>query len=188
MKKTIALLLITLVTIQTTKAQENGQDEFGSWMMFFGNARLSDKISISPEVQYRTYEFGSNFNQLLLRTGVNWHINKSTTASIGYGYISTDGTFSEPTGEQNTLEHRLYGQFTSKNTLGKFKATHRYRFEQRFIDSPISGNDIQYRVRYLLRVSYPIYKNTQKNGNTLLFVEEFWVLKILYCWTLTKLK
>ena len=31
MKKTIALLLITLVTIQTTKAQENGQDEFGSW-------------------------------------------------------------------------------------------------------------------------------------------------------------
>ena len=159
MKKTIALLLITLVTIQTTKAQENGQDEFGSWMMFFGNARLSENISISPEVQYRTYEFGSNFNQLLLRTGVNWHINKSTTASVGYGYISTDGTFSEPTGEQNTLEHRLYGQFTSKNTLGKFKATHRYRFEQRFIDSPISGNDIQYRVRYLLRVSYPIYKN-----------------------------
>ena len=159
MKKTIALLLITLVIIQTTKAQENGQDEFGSWMMFFGNARLSEKISISPEVQYRTYEFGSNFNQLLLRTGVNWHINKSTTASIGYGYISTDGTFSEPTGEQNTLEHRLYGQFTSKNTLGKFKATHRYRFEQRFIDSPVSGNDTQYRVRYLLRVSYPIYKN-----------------------------
>ena len=29
MKKNIALLLITLVTIQTTKAQENGQDEFG---------------------------------------------------------------------------------------------------------------------------------------------------------------
>lgn len=159
MKKTIALLLITLVTIQTTKAQENGQDEFGSWLMFFGNARLSDKISISPEVQYRTYEFGSNFNQLLIRTGVNWHINKNTTAAVGYGYITTDGTFSEPTGEQNTLEHRLYGQFISKNTLGKFKATHRYRFEQRFIDSPISGNDTQYRARYLLRVSYPIDKN-----------------------------
>ena len=79
--------------------------------------------------------------------------------TIGYGYISTDGTFSKPTGEQNTLEHRLYGQFTSKNTLGKFKATHRYRFEQRFIDSPISGKDTQYRSRYLLRVSYPIDKN-----------------------------
>ena len=35
MKKTIALLLITLVTIQNTNAQENGQDEFGSWGMFF---------------------------------------------------------------------------------------------------------------------------------------------------------
>ncbi|MFT6825591.1 MAG: hypothetical protein ACJAYD_000136 [Patiriisocius sp.] len=156
MKQTIALLLITLLTIQYTNAQENGQDDVGSWFMFFGNTRLSKRISISPEVQYRTYEFGSNFNQLLLRNGVNWHINKSTIATLGYGYISTDGTFNEPAGEQNTLEHRLYGQFTSKNSLGKFKATHRYRFEQRFINSPVSGNDTQYRMRYLLRLSYPI--------------------------------
>lgn len=156
MKQTIALLLITLLTIQYTNAQENGQDDVGSWFMFFGNTRLSKCISISPEVQYRTYEFGSNFNQLLLRNGVNWHINKSTIATLGYGYISTDGTFNEPAGEQNTLEHRLYGQFTSKNSLGKFKATHRYRFEQRFINSPVSGNDTQYRMRYLLRLSYPI--------------------------------
>ena len=159
MKKTIALLFITLVTIQYTNAQANGQDEFGSWEMFFGNVRLTDKISISPEVQYRTYEFGSNFNQLLLRTGINWHLNKSTMASIGYGYISTDRTFSEPNGEQNTQEHRLYGQFTSKNTLGKFKATHRYRFEQRFINSPTSGKDTQYRARYLLRLTYPLSEN-----------------------------
>jgi hypothetical protein len=156
MKQTMALLLITLLTIQYTNAQENGQDDVGSWFMFFGNTRLSKRISISPEVQYRTYEFGSNFNQLLLRNGVNWHINKSTIATLGYGYISTDGTFNEPAGEQNTLEHRLYGQFTSKNSLGKFKATHRYRFEQRFINSPVSGNDTQYRMRYLLRLSYPI--------------------------------
>ena len=80
-------------------------------------------------------------------------------ATVGYGYISTDGTFNEPTGEQNTLEHRLYGQFTSKNTLGEFKATQRYRFEQRFIDTPVSGNDIQYRVRYLLRLTYPLSEN-----------------------------
>ena len=159
MKKTIALLFITLITIQYTNAQANGQDEFGSWEMFFGNVRLTDKISISPEVQYRTYEFGSNFNQLLLRTGINWHLNKSTMASIGYGYISTDGTFSEPNGEQNTQEHRLYVQFTSKNSLGKFKATHRYRFEQRFINSPTSGNDTQYRARYLLRLTYPLSEN-----------------------------
>ena len=42
MKKTIALLFITLVTIQYTNAQANGQDEFGSWEMFFGNVRLID--------------------------------------------------------------------------------------------------------------------------------------------------
>ena len=65
MKKNIALLLVTLLSIQYTNAQQDGQDDLGSWFMFFGNTRLSDRISISPEVQYRTYEFGSNFNQFL---------------------------------------------------------------------------------------------------------------------------
>ena len=156
MKKNIALLLITLLSIQYTNAQQDGQDDLGSWFMFFGNTRLSDRISISPEVQYRTYEFGSNFNQLLIRSGINWHLNKNTTATLGYGYITTDGTFEEPTGESNTIEHRLYGQFTSKNTLGKFKTTHRYRLEQRFIDSEASSSNTQYRARYLVRITYPI--------------------------------
>ena len=155
MKKNILLLLIALVSTQFSNAQEDGQDEFGSWAMFFGNVRLSERISISPEVQYRTYEFGSNFNQLLLRTGVNWHITDKAFATLGYGYISTDTNFEEPVGEENTLEHRLYGQFTIKNSLWKFKSTHRYRFEQRFIDSP-NGSDTQYRMRYLLRLTYPI--------------------------------
>lgn len=156
MRKITILFLITLFTSQFSKAQEDGQDEFGSWGMFFGNVRISERISISPEVQYRTYEFGSNFNQLLLRTGINWHITDKAFATIGYGFISTDGTFEEPTGEENTLENRLYGQFTIKNSLWKFKSTHRYRFEQRFIDSPTNGNDTQYRMRYLLRLTYPI--------------------------------
>jgi hypothetical protein len=156
MKKTIALLLITIITIQSTGAQEDGQDEFGSWFMFFGNARISERISISPEVQYRTFEFGSNFNQLLLRTGVNWHITDKAAVTLGYGYITTDVTFEEPVGEENLTEHRLYGQFTIKNSLWKFKSTHRYRFEQRFIDIPNIGSDTQYRIRYLLRLTYPI--------------------------------
>ena len=156
MKKNIALLLVTLLSIQYTNAQQDGQDDLGSWFMFFGNTRLSDRISISPEVQYRTYEFGSNFNQLLIRSGINWHLNKNTTATLGYGYITTDGTFEEPTGESNTIEHRLYGQFTSKNTLGKFKTTHRYRLEPRFIDSEASSSNTQYRTRYLVRITSPI--------------------------------
>lgn len=157
MNKKFILIVLALIAINTNiKAQETGKDNLGSWVMFFGNARITDNFSISPEIQYRTFEVGSNFNQLLIRNGFNWHINKNATATLGYGYISTDGTFEEPSGEENTTEHRLYGQFSLSNTIWKIKASHRYRLEQRFIDNPISGNDTQYRARYLLRLTYPI--------------------------------
>lgn len=153
----LILISVVLLTINTQlNAQENGEDDLGSWVMFFGNARLTERISISPEIQYRTFEVGSTFNQLLIRNGFNWHINEKATATLGYGYITTDGTFEEPSGEENTTEHRIYGQFSLKNTIGKLKFSHRYRLEQRFIDSPTSGNDTQYRARYLLRLTYPI--------------------------------
>ena len=171
MKKKI-LLIIAIIVINNAQliAQETGENSLGSWGMFFGNVKLSERISISPEIQYRTYEVGSNFNQLLIRNGFNWHITDKATATLGYGYIATDGTFEEPEGEENTIEHRLYGQFTSKNTLRKFKLVHRYRFEQRFIDSPTNGNDTQYRVRYLLRVTYPINENWYLSAYDEIFV------------------
>ena len=160
MIKKLILFIVVLLSINTQlNAQETGEDNLGSWAMFFGNARITDRLSVSPEIQYRTYEVGSNFNQLLIRNGFNWHINGKATATLGYGYISTDGTFEEPNDEENTIEHRLYAQFVVKNSLWKIKSVHRYRFEQRFIDSPTNGNDTQYRVRYLLRLTYPINDN-----------------------------
>ena len=160
MIKKLILFIVVLLSINTQlNAQETGEDNLGGWAMFFGNARITDRLSVSPEIQYRTYEVGSNFNQLLIRNGFNWHINGKATATLGYGYISTDGTFEEPNDEENTIEHRLYAQFVVKNSLWKIKSVHRYRFEQRFIDSPTNGNDTQYRVRYLLRLTYPINDN-----------------------------
>ncbi|WP_415374338.1 DUF2490 domain-containing protein [Patiriisocius sp. Uisw_017] len=157
MKRLLALtVILSVLPLTKTNAQETGQDKLGSWRMFFGNVRLSERISISPEIQYRTYEVGSNFNQLLVRNGFNWHITDKAAVTLGYAYISTDVTFEEPSGEENITEHRLYGQFIIRNSLWKFKSVHRYRFEQRFIDSPTNGNATQYRARYLLRLTYPI--------------------------------
>lgn len=157
MKKHITILFTMLFIITSAEySQETGEDNLGSWAMFFGNAKITDRISVSPEIQYRTYEVGSNFNQLLIRNGFNWHLSDKATATLGYGFISTDGTFEEPNGEKNTTEHRLYGQFSLKNVVGKIQFSHRYRLEQRFINNPTSGNDTQYRARYLLRLTYPI--------------------------------
>lgn len=140
----------------TINAQERGEDKFGSWFMFFSTNRISEKMSIHAEAQYRTYEFGSNFNQLLLRTGLNYNISDNAMVTVGYGNITTDGTFIEPAEEENVNENRIYQQFVLRNTVGKLKFSHRYRLEQRFINRPQGSNTTEHRARYFLRLTYPL--------------------------------
>lgn len=141
--------------IQNNQAQETGEDKWGAWYMYFGTNKVSNKLSIHTEAQFRYYEVTSTFNQLLLRTGLNYHINENAIATLGYGYISTDGTFEDIPAEENANEHRIFQQFILKNKVGKFKFEHRYRLEQRFISTQID-DFTEHRARYRLQLTYPI--------------------------------
>ncbi len=162
MKKTVVLLALILINF-STYSQDNGDDKLGSWHMYFGTNKISDKFSIHTEAQLRYFENGKTFNQLLLRTGLNYHINEDAIVTLGYGHITTDGTFEEFDNEVNTLENRIFEQFILKNKVGKFKFEHRYRLEQRFIKSRdfLSNperdiKDTQHRARYRLQVTLPL--------------------------------
>lgn len=154
--KKILITLMLCFYCLLISAQESGQSNFGFWGMYFGTNKVSEKLSIHSEAQYRTYEFVSNFNQLLLRTGVNYQISDNATVTLGYGYISTDPTFSEFDSEKKIIEHRIFQQFSLRNTVGRFVFSHRYRIEQRFIDIPLAGSVTEHRGRYLLRITYPL--------------------------------
>lgn len=153
MKKTLSLLAL-FFTISTF-AQQIGDDKLGSWHMYFGTNTISEKVSLHTEAQMRYYENGKNFNQLLLRTGINYHINPNAIATFGYGFIETDVTFEELGDLANLTEHRIFEQFILKNTVGQFKFEHRYRLEQRFISFP-DRNETQNRARYRLQVTLPL--------------------------------
>lgn len=153
MKRT--LLFFILLFSVSVYAQESGENELGSWHMYFGTNRISEKLSIHSEAQLRYYENGKNFNQLLLRTGLNHHIDSNAIATLGYGYIATDGTFEEFSGERDSREHRIFEQFILKNEVWKFNFEHRYRLEQRFLDFG-DRTDTQHRARYRLQVTLPL--------------------------------
>lgn len=152
----IIFLLLGLFLISTIgTSQDNGDDKLGSWHMYFGTNQISEKLSMHTEAQLRYFENGKNFNQLLLRTGLNYHMNPNAIATLGYGHITTDGTFEEFDNEINTVEHRIFEQFILKNTVSKFKFEHRYRLEQRFI-KVVDAKDTQHRARYRLQVTIPL--------------------------------
>jgi len=136
-------------------AQQAGENEFGAWYMYFGTNKIAKRYSLHTEAQFRFYETTSNFNQLLLRTGLNYHINPNAIATAGYGYITTDGTFLEFPGEVNSREHRIFEQFILKNKVWEFLFEHRYRLEQRFLDFG-TRTDTQHRARYRIQVTLPL--------------------------------
>ena len=149
--------LILFLTVSTAFAQDNGENKLGSWHMYFGTNKISEKLSIHSEAQLRYYEQGKNFNQLLLRTGLNYHIGPNAIATLGYGYITTDGTFLEFSDETNSREHRIFQQFILKNKVSNVAFEHRYRLEQRFLDFG-SNTDTEHRARYRIQVTVPVSK------------------------------
>jgi len=166
MRKVITLLVL-LATINQANAQSGGtgEDDFGSWFMYFGTNKIADKWSIHTEAQFRYYEMASNFNQLLLRTGINYHINPDAIATLGYGFIETDPTFSEfdviggdALIKNNSIsEHRIFEQFILKNKIWEFNFEHRYRLEQRFVQNNFSGiSNTLHRARYRIQMTLPL--------------------------------
>ena len=160
--------LILLGVASSGYSQDNGEDRLGIWYMYFGMNTVAERWSIHSEAQFRYYETPGNFNQMLLRTGMNYHINQNAIATLGYAYIDTDPTFEEEAlqdaafnGNQ-ILEHRIFQQFILKNKVSKVAFEHRYRLEQRFIrnkDLSRFGPEIkatEHRARYRLQVTVPL--------------------------------
>jgi hypothetical protein len=140
--------------------------------MLFNQTRLHDKWSLHAEAQYRSYEIAPNIEQLLLRTGVNYHINNSAFATVGYANISNYAFDKDQLDGVQVSENRLWQQFLMRNSIGRFFFEHRYRLEQRWLHS---NNNTRYlnRVRYLVRMNVPLNKKQiEKKTFFLTFYDE----------------
>lgn len=157
----ISLLLLFGFFQNTVSGQETGEERLGAWYMYFGTHRLSERLSFHNEAQFRYYDLGGKFNQLLLRAGVNYHGKPGNLYTIGFAYIDTD-SFEEPPPPQpgaeqgrNTPEHRLFEQYINRHKLGSLLAEHRFRLEQRFL---MLGDtrETEHRTRYRLQLTKPL--------------------------------
>ncbi|MHA7830767.1 MAG: DUF2490 domain-containing protein [Flagellimonas sp.] len=154
MIKKLAPLFI-LFGLSTINAQQPGEDELGAWYMYFGMNKVSERFSLHTEAQFRYYEPTSNFNQMLLRTGLNYHINPNAIATAGYAYIQTDTSFEDIMDQVDSREHRIFEQFILRDKVWEFLFEHRYRLEQRFFDFG-DVTDTQHRARYRIQMTLPL--------------------------------
>ena len=143
--------------------------------MFFNQIRLHQKWSIHTEAQYRSFEITPNPDQIMLRIGANYHINNNYSASMGYAYVSNFHFDKEQVSGIQVSENRMWQQFLMKNILGRVNFEHRYRLEQRWLQTT-SGDKYLNRIRYLLRVTVPLNKKQmEKHTVFLTFYDELFI-------------
>ena len=147
MKKVLYILIFSLISFGV-QSQESGP---GNWLIYIGSKQLNSKWNFHHEVQYRNYNAIGDLEQLLLRTGLGYNIGKKSNLLLGYGYINSENYTGNDEEKFTVEEHRIFQQLITKQNLGKVALQHRYRFEQRFVES-----DFKTRFRYFLSMNIPL--------------------------------
>lgn len=153
MKKIYLFLLLFLGVAIGAEAQQANQ--FTSWWGYSGTHRLSDKVSFSTLYSWRRTDFVKNWQQSLLRLGLNYHYNDKLVLTAGYDWVETYPYGEQPIAKQ-TREQRSFQVITVKNNIDRVKLKHRYRLEQRY-----SNGNFLNRFRYRFTTSFPLNKPTE---------------------------
>lgn len=168
MKKSVIATLCLLFTFTLlVHGQNNRINTYGSigWFNGFATVQLNPKFSLHGEYQWRRADVIANWQQSLLRVGLNYHLNPRVLFRAGYAWIETF-----PYGELplNTLgrdftEHRFYQMMQLSHREGIIECSHRFMLEQRFIgrysSASISKEDefvFSNRLRYMFRAQLPL--------------------------------
>lgn len=150
-KVSMAALIAFLMLPMFSYSQDSN---LGNWLIYIGNKKLNTKWNIHNEVQYRNYDAIGDLEQLLLRTGLGYNLSENNhNILLGYGYILSENYIGNSDDKASVNEHRIFQQFTSKQSIGIVNLNHRYRFEQRFVEE-----DFKMRFRYFLSVTVPFSK------------------------------
>ena len=148
------LALLLCLNLSANAQAGPDEDQLGAWYMYFFNKSFGDSpIGIQGDYQFRFWNFGSDLEQILLRTGVTYRPKDAGILfTLGYGNI-TSGTPGDAT--ETTSESRIYQEALFSQKIGsRFLLTHRLRYEQRWVE----GQDFRTRYRYNLFLNVPLNK------------------------------
>ena len=160
--KSLSILLVaatcTLIPAKTIAQIDEGQT--GAWYMYFWNTTFGEgPWGIQGDFQYRNWDLIGDLEQLLLRGGLTYQpAGTKVKFTFGYGNITT-GQFGD--GNSTVHESRIYQEaLLPQKVGGRFYLTHRFRFEQRWVED----QDTRTRVRYNLFVNIPLNQKTLDPG------------------------
>ncbi|WP_337965527.1 DUF2490 domain-containing protein [uncultured Flavobacterium sp.] len=186
-KKYVLILVFLIGSLQSVIGQNNRINTNNSigWYNFFGTFKISEKFGIHTEYQWRRNEMITQWQQSLLRVGLNYNLNSRVQFRVGYGWIET-----YPYGEipingmgRDFTEHRIFEMVQLNHKEGIVDFSHRFMLEQRFVGRYSSINEttedefpLLNRMRYMIRVQVPLKGNEIKDKTPYLaFYDEIFI-------------
>jgi hypothetical protein len=149
MKKTSFLIIVLLSSLNVYTQVDESQT--GAWYMYFYNHQFKDfQWGIQGDIQHRDWQILGDSEQLLVRSGLTFKPKETNSLfTLGLANI-TSGAFGDSDATSN--ENRIYQEALLPQKIGKrFLITHRFRFEQRFVEN----QDFRTRYRYNLFINVP---------------------------------
>lgn len=167
MKRHLLYSAIVLLLANNTYSQNTrvtNRNTIG-WYNYFGTFRLNNKFGLHTEYQFRRNDVITEWQQSLLRVGVNYQLNPKIQFRVGYAWIETF-----PYGEipingmgKDFTEHRLFQMATITDKVGIVDLSHRFMLEQRWVGRYSTANltnEDEYpflnRFRYMVRLQVPL--------------------------------
>jgi len=166
-----SIFFLQIVFAQNNRLRTN--NEIG-WYNYFGTFKVSRKLGIHTEYQWRRNNFISDQQQGLLRVGVNYNVNPRVFFRAGYALIETYAYGEIPLNGmgRDFTEHRLFQMVQFSHKEGTIEFSHRFMLEQRFIGRYSSVNETKedefpllHRIRYMGRLQFPL-KGTEVKDKT----------------------
>ena len=170
--------MVLIISPSNSFSQKEISPQNHAWVMYFGNHKLSEHWGIHTEYQWRRADMFNEWQQSLLRLGVDYYSKQNAQYTVGYGWIKSFQYGDQPIAH-NLNEHRIWEQFVIKNKVGRVDISHRYRLEQRFIENWVKDANAVYaqdgfvfrqRVRYRFMATVPLSRKEMKDNTLFLAV------------------
>jgi len=142
----------------------NAQTQFTGWVASFNTIKTGKQTSLHTDIQLRSTNGWEQIQTILLRPGINFHVNKKTIVTAGYAFISNRRTVNNIS--DLVPEHRIWEQLLYNHKWKNIFISHRFRLEQRFmskvivVNNELESNGTAYanRFRYFNRTILPFKK------------------------------
>lgn len=162
-----ALAALSCLLARPARAQPDRINDYNTigWYAYGGDHRLGEHWTIHTEAQVRRTGFITDWQQWVLRGGLDYQVVPRFKVGGGYAYLNTYAYGLHPVADAGTYpEQRFYEQVQLADQVGYFEVNQRLRLEQRFIGLPGAAGPLtnravwqrQNRVRYQLKLAFPL--------------------------------